>query len=178
MRIVMPAILVAIVLAVGATAAEKPTSGDVRTYEQAVNKAIEYCRNKGQAADGSYGGNASPAITALVTTGILRAGRSVDDPLVAKSLKYLEGFVHDDGGIYAEKSTHQNYETCVAIQCFSEANRDERYDKLLARAEAYVKDLQWDDKEGHDRSSPNYGGAGYGGRSGPTCRTPRSWSTP
>ena len=146
-------------------AADKPAGDGARAYEQAVNKAIEYCRTKGQAADGSYSNN--PAITALVTTGVLRAGRSADDPLVAKSLKYLEGFVHPDGGIYADKSTHENYETCVAMQCFSEANRDKRYDKLLAGAEKFVKDLQWDNKEGHDRSSPNYGGAGYGGSKRP-----------
>ena len=81
---------------------------------------------------------------------------------MAKSLKYLNGFVHPDGGIYSDGSTHQNYETCVAMQCFSEANRDHRYDTLLKKAEAYVKGLQWDDSEGHDKSSVNYGGAGYG----------------
>ena len=47
------------------------------------------------------------------------------------------------------------------------SQRDKRYDKLLDRAEAFVKNLQWDDKEGHDRSSPNYGGAGYGGSKRP-----------
>lgn len=81
---------------------------------------------------------------------------------MAKSLKYLEKFVRPDGGIYAENSKHQNYETCLAIQCFAAANGDHRYDKLLAHAERFGKDLQWDDKEGHDKSSPNYGGAGYG----------------
>ena len=59
-------------------------------------------------------------------------------------------------------STHQNYETCLAIQCFAAANRDKRYDKLLKNAEAFVKGIQWDDSEGHDKSSVNYGGAGYG----------------
>ena len=143
-------------------AAPNTSSEDARLYGDTVNKAIEYLRTRGQAADGSYSAKSSPAITALVTTAVLRAGRTVDDPLVAKSLKYLEGFVHSDGGIYAEGSSHQNYETCVAIQCFAEANRDKRYDKLLKAAEAYIKGLQWDAGEGHDKSSPNYGGAGYG----------------
>jgi len=133
-----------------------------RQYEQVVSKAIEYLRTKGQAADGSYSAEVSPAVTALVTTAVLRTGRTADDPLVAKSLKYLEGFVRPDGGIYAENSKHQNYETCLAIQAFAAANADHRYDKLLANAERFGKDLQWDDKEGHDKSSPNYGGAGYG----------------
>jgi squalene-hopene/tetraprenyl-beta-curcumene cyclase len=136
--------------------------GNSQVYEDSVNKAVEYFRTKGQAANGSYSAEASPAITALVTTAILRTGRTADDPLVAKSLAYLQTLVRADGGIYAEKSTHQNYETCVAIQCFAAANRDKRYDELLKKAEAFVKGIQWDASEGHDKSSVNYGGAGYG----------------
>jgi squalene-hopene/tetraprenyl-beta-curcumene cyclase len=135
---------------------------DDRTYETTVNKAIEYLRTKGQAADGSYSGETGPGITAIVTTGVLRAGRTADDPLVAKSLKYLESFVRPDGGIYAEKSTHQNYETSVAMQCFAAANRDKRYDKLLTDAERYVKSIQWGASDGTEPSNVAYGGAGYG----------------
>ena len=92
-------------------------------------KAIEYCRTKGQAADGSYSAEAGPAVTAIVTAGILKNGRTPDDPLVARSLKYLEGFVRPDGGVYPEKSRHANYETCIALQCFAAANGDGRYDR-------------------------------------------------
>ncbi|MEX0677561.1 MAG: prenyltransferase/squalene oxidase repeat-containing protein [Pirellulales bacterium] len=140
---------------------------DARLYEDAVAKAIDYCRTKGQAADGSYSAEAGPAVTAIVTAGILRWGRTPDDPLVAKSLKYLEGFVHPDGGIYPEKSRHQNYETCVAIQCFTEANRDGRYDKLIKNADRYVKGIQWDSEDDIDKSSPKFGGAGYGSSARP-----------
>ena len=152
-------------LAVDSRAADpvtKKPSSDARLLEDSVNKAIEYFRTQGQAADGSYSAEAGPAVTAAVNTAILKSGRTADDPLVAKSLKYLQGFVHEDGGIYAEKSSHQNYETCLAIQCFTEANRDKRYDQLLKNAERYVKDLQWGGKEPLDKSNVNYGGAGYG----------------
>ena len=67
-------------------------------------------------------------MTAVVTAGILRHGRSADDPAVAKSLKYLEGFVQSDGGIYAKDTFYKNYETSLALMCFAEANRDGRYD--------------------------------------------------
>src|SRR5882672_3511446 len=70
-----------------------------KTYEQMVTKGIDYLRTKGQAPDGSYSAQAGPGVTALITTAILRQGRSPDDPLVAESLKYLEGFVREDGGI-------------------------------------------------------------------------------
>jgi squalene-hopene/tetraprenyl-beta-curcumene cyclase len=127
---------------------------------------VEFLRAS-QAPDGSFSAEGGPAITALVAAGVLQAGRSPDDPLVAKALKHVEGFVHPDGGIYANGSTHQNYETCIAIQAFAAANQDKRYDQLIAKAEKFVRGLQWDSDEGHDKSSVNYGGAGYGGSKRP-----------
>jgi squalene-hopene/tetraprenyl-beta-curcumene cyclase len=103
-----------------------------------------------------------PGVTALVTTGVLKNGRPPQDPLVAKSLEYLQQFVQPDGGIYQAGSRYRNYETCLAMMCLAEANRDGRYDELLKRADAFIKGLQWDAGEGQDLSSPAYGGAGYG----------------
>jgi squalene-hopene/tetraprenyl-beta-curcumene cyclase len=149
-----------------AAAADSPKDAG-RARERAVIKAVDYLRQKGQAEDGSFTRQSGPAVTALVTTGLLRSGLSVKDPMVAKALNYLEGFVHEDGGIYHTGSTHQNYETCVAIVVFSEANSDHRYDKLLKNAERFIKGLQWDEAEGQDESSVSFGGAGYGGKKRP-----------
>ena len=143
-------------------AADEPAVAvQTRTYEQVVAKGIDYLATKGQAPDGSYSRHAGPGVTALATTAILRHGRSPQDPLVARGLKYLEQFVKPDGGVYQEGS-YLNYETCLAIVCFQEANRDGRYDKIVARADAFVKGIQWDEGENKDRSDPAYGGAGYG----------------
>jgi len=135
---------------------------EVRVYEKAVARAIDYLRQKGQSPDGSYSPQASPAITALVTTAVLQHGRRPEDPLVAKSLKYLEQFVRDDGGIYKGESLHPNYETAVAVLCLTEANKDGRYTTALKKADAFLKNLQWDESEDKDRSDFAYGGAGYG----------------
>src|SRR5690606_20322301 len=105
---------------------------------------------------------AGPAVTALVATALLRHGRTPQDPMVAKAIKYVEGFIHDDGGIHAPDSLYKNYETCIAILMFSEANKDGRYDTLLKKADAFIKGQQWDEAEGKDKSDPAYGGAGYG----------------
>ncbi len=153
------------ILTAGSLSAQ--TTFDSQGYERAVSKAIDYLRTKGQAADGSYSAQSGPAITALITTAILQHGRSADDPLVRKSLKYLEKFVHEDGGIYLGESLNPNYETCLSILCFSEANRDGRYEKLLRNADAYLKKLQWDEGENKDRSDFAYGGAGYGNHKRP-----------
>lgn len=135
---------------------------DAKQYQATVNKAIHYLQVKGQAEDGSYTAKAGPGVTALVTTGMLKNGRGVDDPQVAKALKYLEGFVQKDGGIHAPNSMYKNYETSIALMCFAAANKDGRYDKLIKAADAFIKGLQMDDGEGKDPSDTAYGGAGYG----------------
>ena len=71
-----------------------------------AKKAIEYLKSEGQNPEnGSYSEFAGPAVTALVTTAMLKHGESVDDKDVAKSLKYLETFVQPDGGIYKTDSS-------------------------------------------------------------------------
>jgi len=141
----------------------QPMDDPVRQqYERMVGKAVSYLANKGRANDGSYSSFSGPGVTALVTTSLLRHGRPVEAPLVAESLAYLEGFIRPDGGVYQEGSYYRNYETCLAILCFSEANGDGRYDQVLARADAFVKGIQWDEGEGKDPSDEGYGGAGYG----------------
>jgi squalene-hopene/tetraprenyl-beta-curcumene cyclase len=82
-------------------------------------------------------------------------------------LKYLEGFVHDDGGVYSDESYYKNYETCLALMAFSEANRGGRYDTLIKNADAFIKSNQWgsagdSQTEVAGPHDPSYGGAGYG----------------
>lgn len=135
---------------------------DAKAYQESVDRAIRFLRLKAQAPDGSYAEASMPGVTAVVTTAVLRHGRSPDDPLVAKSLEYLEGFVRDDGGVYNRNNFYRSYETSLAILCFAEANRDGRYDELIRGAEKFLKGIQWDAGEGHDQTSASYGGFGYG----------------
>jgi squalene-hopene/tetraprenyl-beta-curcumene cyclase len=158
----LPLILLATAVPGAADVPQAAPEPDSRAFSRAVERAIRFLQTKGQALDGSYSAQAGPGVTALVTTALMRHGRTPDDPLVARSLKYLEGFVHEDGGIYQKNGFLRNYETSLAILCFSEANRDGRYNKLVNGAERFLRGLQWDEGEGLDRSSYNYGGAGYG----------------
>ena len=132
-----------------------------KDHGRMVASAIDFLQSR-QEPDGSYSHANGPAVTALVTTGLLRHGRSADDPRVAASLRYLKGFVQPTGGIYAPGSRYRNYETSLAILCFAEANRDGRYDKLIKAADAFLKGIQWDETEGKSVSDYGYGGAGYG----------------
>ncbi len=148
-------------------AAQAASADAAKQYEQMVSRAIDFFRTKAQAPDGSYSAAAGPGITALVATAILKHGRSADEPFIAKSLKYLEQFIEADGGLNKAGSKYRNYETCLAILAFKEANKGGRYDALLKKADAFVKSEQWDEGEGKDKSDPNFGGAGYGSKSRP-----------
>ena len=51
-----------------------------KTWDDAVDKAIKYCR-KSQDKDGSWGGKVSPGITGLVLAVLLKTGKlDKDDP--------------------------------------------------------------------------------------------------
>jgi squalene-hopene/tetraprenyl-beta-curcumene cyclase len=139
---------------------------DSKTYERMVSKGLAYLE-KTQASDGSWTAAAGPGITALIATAILRQGRSPDDPLSAKSLKYLESFVQSDGGIYKSNSRLVNYETCLGMVCFKEANKDGRYDKVLKAAEKYIKQNQTGSADGKEQADFEYGGVGYSGAGRP-----------
>jgi len=138
-----------------------------REYRQMIDRSIEFLRVRGQATDGSFSGNVGIGPTALVVSGLLAVEVPVEDPLVSKSLAYLDRHVQPDGGIYALDSLHRNYDTCIAMVAFSKANSDGRYDQTVKKAEAFVKGIQWDETEGKDPSDMFYGGAGYGSQSRP-----------
>ena len=141
-------------------AADKPAS-TADAYRKLVDRAIGFLRNA-QGSDGSFASRAGPGVTAVVAVAILRNGRSPDDPLVAKALKHLEGFVQPDGAVSPKNSEYRNYETSLALMCFAEANRNGRYDKVVKKAEKFLKANQWVEAQGKDKSDAAYGGAGYG----------------
>ncbi|MFH1921358.1 MAG: prenyltransferase/squalene oxidase repeat-containing protein [Planctomycetota bacterium] len=164
------ALAVALLAAAVPATADPPdpgASGAQRAHLQVVDRAVNFLRTKGQAPDGSYAAINGPGVTAVVTAAILRSGRGPNDPVVAKSLRYLEGFIQPDGGIYRPEGLYRNYETCLAVLCFTEANRDGRYDKALKDADRFLKGMQWDEGENHDPTSDFYGGAGYGSHERP-----------
>jgi hypothetical protein len=81
--------------------------------------------------------------------------------MVSKGLKALETFVKPDGGIYGNGRL-RNYETCIAMVCFAEANKSGQYNELLSRAKAFVTGIQYGEGK-RAPSDPWYGGVGYGG---------------
>ena len=111
--------------------AEGKTFGpDPQLYQKTVDRAIQFLAAQ-QSEDGSLSPQIGIGPTALATLGLLRSGRTVADPQVAKGLKYLEEYVQESGGIHMPGGRIPIYETCIALICFKEANRDGRYDKII-----------------------------------------------
>jgi hypothetical protein len=168
LRFVPGLMLAAAVLLIGllppvqaADADSAPTAAEVKAV---VDKAVAYLR-KSQQPDGSFSAQrAGPGISALVAAALLRNGVSADDPLVAKTLTYLEGKVQPNGGIYDKALA--NYTTSVALMAFTEANSGGKYDTVIKNASQYLKKLQYDDSRVTDKD-PRYGGAGYDEKSRP-----------
>jgi len=144
--------------AVGAQDASKgtPTAAEMRPV---IEKAVAYLKAH-QDEDGAFSKKlGGPGVAALVTAALIRHGYA-DDPVVVKALKFLEGSVKADGGVY-EKSL-ANYTTSVALLAFKEANRNGKYDAVVKNAAEFLKTLQ-----NGDENSPDHGGVGYDGKSRP-----------
>jgi hypothetical protein len=137
-----------------------PQPEDVKAL---VDRAVRFLDGK-QTEDGSWAPKlGGPGITALTVAALLRHGYGPDTSGVAKGLKYLEGNVRPDGGVYSKGLA--NYTTCLAIVAFQEANAGGKYDKVIANAVKFVKSLQYGD--GTDTKDPRFGGVGYDGKSRP-----------
>ncbi|TWU17930.1 prenyltransferase/squalene oxidase repeat-containing protein [Allorhodopirellula heiligendammensis] len=133
--------------------------------EQVVNKGLAFLAKEGQSEAGTFSDRVGPGVTALALTAAMKNGQSVDDPVVAKGLQALEGFVKPDGGIYGNGRL-KNYETCVAMVCFAEANQSGKYNEILKNAKNFVTGFQYGEGK-RDPSDPWYGGVGYGGAGRP-----------
>jgi squalene-hopene/tetraprenyl-beta-curcumene cyclase len=136
---------------------------DLKLLQNTTDRAIQYLTAH-QQPDGSLSPELGIGPTCLATMGMLRCGRSPSDPAVAKSLAYLEEYTQESGGIHKPGTFISNYETCVAIACFKEANRKGKYDNIIRDAEKFIRGMQWDENRKKDKTDIGYGGSGYGAK--------------
>jgi squalene-hopene/tetraprenyl-beta-curcumene cyclase len=156
------AISCASVIASGvAFAAEKTYGPEPKKLAEVRQRAINFLKTT-QSDDGTWTSNTSSGVTALAVKALIDSGVPLDDATLAKGLKALEKFVQKDGGIYAPGTGHKNYETCVSVMALKAADAGGKYDQILARADKFLRGLQWDEEEGIDKADSRYGGADYG----------------
>jgi squalene-hopene/tetraprenyl-beta-curcumene cyclase len=139
-------------------------------WQDTVNKGIGYLRQH-QDANGGWSTQKNIGITGVAATGLLRTGElKLNDPMIEKSLKYVESLVNDKEGHIAgadPRNQLKNYVTSVNVMALAAANRDSRYQAVIGNAAEFLKKLQFDEGEGKTPDNDFYGGAGYDSKSRP-----------
>lgn len=130
-----------------------------------VSRGMEFLRAQ-QADDGTFSREAGPGITALAITGALRCGEPLASPMVQKGLAALKTFIKPDGGIYGNGRL-RNYETCIAIICFAEANKNGEFNSILQDAKRFVTSIQYGVGTESGSEELWQGGVGYAGQGRP-----------
>lgn len=147
----------ACLIALAAPAAAAPTAKDVQAV---TDKAYEFLKAR-QKPDGTFvNARAEPGATALIAAALVRLGKPIDDPVVAKALAAVEKSVQKDGGIYNQGL--ENYTTAIALVTFKEANKEGKYDAIIAAAGKYLQSIQ----NKKDAADAAFGGYSYGPKMG------------
>ncbi|MGL6195897.1 MAG: prenyltransferase/squalene oxidase repeat-containing protein [Thermoguttaceae bacterium] len=171
MKTVFTLTFIIAVLCTNFTVASDTKTDESQTQrKELIEKAVDFLR-KQQAQNGSFSAKAGVGPTGVVVAGLLEVGVSPSDPMVKKGLGFLQNAIREDGGIYTEGGMVSNYETCIAIMCFTAANNMIKaedklekgpYDELLAKCEKYIRANQFTEDRGKTPEDMAYGGAGYG----------------
>ena len=141
--------------------------GAQNDFEHEVSNSVERGLKflaAAQQPDGGWLGrtHSDPAVTALVVKCFIQdKDYGPQHAIARRAITYIRTFVQSDGGIYIPDHGLRNYYTSVCLMALA-ATKDEAHAEAVGRAQVFLKRGQWDEEEGHDRSSPWYGGAGYG----------------
>jgi len=150
--------------------AKSPLSPELEKRVDAMAVKATAWLLKNQEANGGWSTARSPGITGVITTGLIQGARlSPADPMVAKSLSYIEGLISPKEGHIAGKDARAgllNYVTSVNVMALTASGR-ESHKRVVADAAAFLRNLQWDEGEGKNRSDDFFRGAGYDSKSRP-----------
>lgn len=129
--------------------------------KRAVDYGLHYLRDS-QAEDGSW--SKSVGVTALALRAFLESRRNYsegDGPFITRPVKFLLKHVNKDGSI-SETNQNRNYNTAVAMVAL-QATNNPAYKGIIKNAQIFLKQLQLNKSNGHDKDHKYYGGIGYGG---------------
>ncbi|HLK60847.1 MAG TPA: prenyltransferase/squalene oxidase repeat-containing protein [Chthonomonadaceae bacterium] len=130
--------------------------------QQAVARGMDYLRRT-QEKDGSW--SEYPATTALAVTGFLRNGKTeLNEPAVAKGIKYILRATKPNGAIYSDANPATalpNYNTCLCVMALA-LTKNPAYKTTIQKAQKYLESSQFDEGENVKPGDPTYGGIGYG----------------
>ena len=128
-----------------------PAATDI---DAAINRGVD-ALVKARGADGQIGGH--PGTTALAAMALVAAGVGKDDPKLQPSLAVLATLAKPDGSIHDKE--YPVYVTAMSTVAFQGAGA---YPELVAKAQRWLADKQFAEKNKIDTKDTNYGGIGYG----------------
>lgn len=132
-----------------------------------IDKGLEWLKTQ-QGKDGLFEispGVGHPGITALAITAFLRhPEKKYSDekhPFIKKAIDSLIAMQQDNGAIYdiSKQPALPNYTTAISLMALSSTDNPKKYEKVINKAQGFLKSLQILDEE-----SVYYGGIGYGRR--------------
>lgn len=132
-----------------------------------IDKGLEWLKTQ-QGKDGLFEmapGEGHPGITALAITAFLRhPQKKYSDekhPFIQKAIDRLIAMQQENGAIYdaSKQPALPNYNTAISVMALSSTANPKKYEKVIKKAQGFLKSLQVQDEE-----SVYYGGIGYGSR--------------
>lgn len=162
----MATILAALMITTVAPTARAVDDDRVAEAEKAIDRAVKFLRST-QGEDGTWTPHIGPAVTALITTGMLREPDITDkDPAVAKALKALLATQQDTGGFYNELPL-KNYNTSITMMSLSELSDNPQMRHKINEAQNFLRSLQFTNQKDPsgdtiDEDHAYFGGTGYG----------------
>lgn len=132
-----------------------------------IDKGLEWLKTQ-QGEDGLFEmapGEGHPGITALAITAFLRhPQKKYSDekhPFIQKAIDRLIAMQQENGAIYdaTKQPALPNYNTAISVMALSSTANPMKYEKVIKKAQGFLKSLQVQDEE-----SVYYGGIGYGSR--------------
>ncbi len=128
--------------------------------QKSIDRGLSYLRST-QDEDGGWTKQFGPAVTAIVAQAFA-ADRShgPEHTVVKRAVANIFRYEQSDGGIYERQQNLANYQTSVALSFLASLPAGEHKSRI-AKAQAFLTGLQYDENESIDRMNVWYGGAGY-----------------
>jgi len=136
-----------------------PPGLDAQT-RKAIDRGLAYLRSK-QDKDGGWTAMYGPAVTAIVAQAFAQNDKyGPQHPIVRRAVAGILRYQQSDGGLYDRTQNLANYQTSVALTLLASLD-DPQNKERVAKAQAFLTQLQFDENESVDKADAWYGGAGY-----------------
>jgi len=128
--------------------------------QAAIDRGLGFLKSR-QDRNGGWSGSYGPAVSAIVATAFVQDAKyGPKHAVVRRALAGILRHEQRDGGIYERKRNLANYQTTVVLMLLARLDEPAQAERI-AKAQAFLTNLQYDDGESIDKDNAWYGGAGY-----------------